>query len=143
MPEKTSTRIPKYRLHKPTGLGVVRVSDRDIYLGRHGTDESRQKYQHVIADWLANNRQLVDRQKLLDSAHGLSVDELILAYLEHAAGYYVKNGEPTGEVDNIKEVMKHLSRLRGKVLVSVFGPIALKSVRQAVSGRVKPVLPHF
>ena len=36
MPERTSARIPRYRLHKPTGLAVVRLNGRDIYLGKHG-----------------------------------------------------------------------------------------------------------
>ncbi len=37
MPDRTRIRIPKYRLHKPTGLAVVRLSGRDIYLGLRST----------------------------------------------------------------------------------------------------------
>ncbi len=33
MPDQTTIRIPKYRLHKPTGLGVVRLNGHDVYLG--------------------------------------------------------------------------------------------------------------
>ena len=50
MPEPTTIRIPQYRLHRATGLGVVRLNGRDIYLGLHGTSESRQKYERVIAE---------------------------------------------------------------------------------------------
>ena len=67
MPKRTSARIPKYRLHKPTGLAVVRLNGRDIYLGKHATNESRQRYQQVIAEWLANNRQLIARRALVAS----------------------------------------------------------------------------
>ncbi len=30
-------RVPKYRLHRPTGQAVVTLNGRDTYLGKHGT----------------------------------------------------------------------------------------------------------
>lgn len=57
MPRKTARRIPSYRLHKPTGLGVVRLNGRDVYLGSHGTPESWQEHRRVVAEWLASNEQ--------------------------------------------------------------------------------------
>jgi hypothetical protein len=53
MPAKNTARIPKYRLHKPIGLAVVRLSGRDIYLARHGTPESQGRYRRAVAHWLA------------------------------------------------------------------------------------------
>ncbi len=46
MPEKTP-RTPKYRHHKPSGLAVVRLSGRDIYLGKYDTPDSRVRYDRV------------------------------------------------------------------------------------------------
>ena len=63
MPAQTSARIPKYRLHKPTDLAVVRLNGRDIYLGKHAPEESRQGYQQVVSEWMANNRRLAPRRK--------------------------------------------------------------------------------
>ncbi len=34
-------KLPKYRLHKRTGLAVVTLSGRDVYLGKHETEERR------------------------------------------------------------------------------------------------------
>ncbi len=130
MPERNSTRIPKYRLHKPTQYAVVRLNGRDIYLGMHGTDESRQLYQQVIAEWLANNRQLAARREFVESPHALSVAELMLAYLEFASSYYVKNGQPTREQDNIRDAMRSVSSVYSKTLVADFGPSGLRAVRQ-------------
>jgi len=31
---------------------------------------------------------------------------VILAYLELAKGYYVKNGHPTGELDNLRDALR-------------------------------------
>ena len=50
-------RIPKYRLHKPTGLSVVRLSGRDVYLGKHGSPASKTAYRKVVAEWLASAKQ--------------------------------------------------------------------------------------
>ncbi len=132
MPDRRSARIPKYRLHKPSGLAVVRLNGRDVYLGQHGTEESRQRYEQVIAEWLSNHRQLAERRELLDSPRALSVSELVVAYLEHAESYYVKNGHPTGEFENIKDAVRQLFRLYGKTLVADFGPPELKAVRRAM-----------
>jgi len=73
MPDQTTIRIPKYRLHRPTGLGVVRLNGRDIYLGLHGTSEGRQKYERVIAEWLANGRVLPPRAPTSELTDGLGV----------------------------------------------------------------------
>ena len=39
MPRRTRT--PSDHLHKPTGQSVVTLNGRDIYLGHHGTPESK------------------------------------------------------------------------------------------------------
>ncbi len=132
MPERTSARIPKYRLHKPTGLAVVRLNGRDTYLGAHSTPESKERYRQVIAEWLANNRQLAARREIVTSPHALSVAELLLAYLNYAASYYVKNGQPTREQDNLRDAMRSVSPLYSKTLVADFGPSELRAVRQAM-----------
>jgi len=58
MSARTHVRVPKYRLHKPTGLGVVRLSGRDLYLGPYGTPESETRYESVVAEWLKHDRRL-------------------------------------------------------------------------------------
>ena len=100
--DRTTAQIPKYRLRKPSGRGVVRLNGRDIFLGTHGAPESKERYRQVIAEWLAKNRQLAARCEFVAAPHTLSVAELLLAYLNHAASYYVKNGQPTREVRQLK-----------------------------------------
>ena len=133
MPKKRVPRIPSYRLHKPTGLAVVRLNSRDFYLGKHGTPESRSEYERLIAEWLANNRQLpaqAGRDKAAST--NLTMNELLIAYWRHAETYYVKNGKPSGELANVRDAMKPLARLYGVSAVADFGPNSLKTVRQAM-----------
>jgi hypothetical protein len=97
--------LPSYRLHKPKGLAVVRLNGRDIYLAKYGTPESRQAYERVIAEWLVHGRQPPAPPPVPASARSNTVNELILAFVGFAKQYYVKNGEPTGELSNIKDAL--------------------------------------
>jgi integrase len=145
------SRLPSYRLHKPTGQAVVTIGGRDVYLGKHVSPDSRAEYDRIIAEWLATGR----RPMVADSASAadLSVNEMHLAYLHHADSYYVKNGKPTTEPVNIRLALRPLRQLYGHTLAREFGPLRLKTVRQAfidsglcrseVNKRVRHVLRAF
>jgi integrase len=60
----------------------------------------------------------------------LSVNELLVRYLEFAMSYYVKNGRPTGEISNLKDSMRPLRALYSHSLAKDFGPKSLQAVRQ-------------
>jgi hypothetical protein len=51
-------RVPSYRHHRPSGLAVVTLNGRDRYLGIWNTEASRQEYERLIGEWLANGRRL-------------------------------------------------------------------------------------
>jgi hypothetical protein len=47
---------PSYRLHKPSGKAVVTLPDgrggrKDVYLGLHGSPESRREYERIVIEW--------------------------------------------------------------------------------------------
>jgi integrase len=58
------------------------------------------------------------------------MNELLVAYLEFAAGYYVKNGRPTGELANMKDAIKPLQARYETLPVAQFGPTGLRAVRE-------------
>ncbi len=126
----TTLRTPSYRHHKPSGQAVVTLDGRDVYLGRYGTPHSRAEFDRLLAEWLSNGR----RFPAPASAHGtdLSVNELSLAYLAFADGYYTKRGKPTSEPGSIRQTIKPLRQLYGHTLAREFGPFQLKTVRQAM-----------
>ncbi len=41
-------RLPKYRLHKPSGRAVVTLCDRDFYLGPYDSEISRAEYDRLV-----------------------------------------------------------------------------------------------
>lgn len=130
-----SPRIPKYRLHKPTGLSVVRLSGRDVYLGRHGSPESKTAYRKAVAEWLASAKQEPVGPRSDAPRAPLTVNEVVLAHLDFAMTYYVRDGQPTREVINIKYAVTPLVELYGSLRVDEFGPVALKAVRQVMIDR--------
>jgi integrase len=60
------------------------------------------------------------------------VNELILAYLKRGKNYYRKDGKATSELRNIGIAMRHLRSHYGRNLCADFGPLALKTVREAL-----------
>jgi integrase len=126
-----SIRIPKYRFHKGSGQALVQINGDRIYLGRYGSEESQEKYQRLVSEWLSNGRQRVspptaDPQATAD----LNVNKLILAYWHFAETYYSKEGKPTKELTCMREAIRPLRRLYGHTRAGEFGPKALKAVRQ-------------
>jgi integrase len=128
MPRLTKA-VPRYRLHKGSGQAVVRIEGKDRYLGKYGTVASRAEYSRLIAEQTVYLRQpSVPRSLNYDA----TVNELLAAYLTHAAVYYRKNGEVTGEFDLIRYSFRPLKRLYGDTLARDFTSLALKAVRESM-----------
>lgn len=122
-----TSKPPAYRRHKATGQAVVTLSGRDFYMGRHGSKTSRQAYDRLVGEWLANGRRLP-----ADTADNpaITITELLAAYLQHARAYYRKGGRPTKEVSHVKNAIRIVKELYGRTPVHDFGPLKLKAVRQ-------------
>lgn len=123
-----SVRIPSYRFHKASGQAIVTLSGHDVYLGPFDTTHSHQAYERVVAEWLANGRQIVTPKRVVR----FHVDELLAAYLSFAESYYSRDGKPTSEYVAMRDAVKPVRALYAKSLVSDFGPLALKAVREVM-----------
>ena len=56
--KRTRKTVPSYRLHKASENAYVELGGKRIYLGKHGTPESREAYHRTLAEWEANGRTL-------------------------------------------------------------------------------------
>ena len=106
---RLSQRPPKYRYHKASGQAVVTLGGRDVYLGRYGSEESKQAYSRLVGEWVAGGQQA--KPQLLNRA--LVIDELIAAYLKHADQYYRKHGTPTDTIHSIRAALSVLHESHG------------------------------
>src|SRR5437899_2847923 len=99
MPRAGREFVRTYRKNKATSQVVGTLNGKDHYLGRYGTAASKAEYDRLIAEWLASGRQLPE------VGHTLTVNEVLLAYVRYAEGYYGKDGKELGCLkDAIKPV---------------------------------------
>ena len=130
MPRLTH-KLPSYRLHRASGQAVITLAGRDYYLGTYNSPESRTEYDRLIQEFLANSRSAGAVQSQANQgAQTVTINELITTYWDFALGYYVKNSQPTRELQALKYSFKPMAELYGVIAVDNFGPTALKAVRQ-------------
>ena len=122
------TRIPKYRLHKGSGQALVQIDGRRIYLGKFGTEESRERYRRVIGEWLSKHCHTAVNRPEQPVGEELSVNELFLAYRRFAERHYVKDGKPARELESMREALRPVRKLYGPTSARDFGPRSLKAV---------------
>ena len=109
MPKLSPKTLPKYRKHRPSGRAVVTLDGNYFYLGPYGSKVSRAEYDRVVGEWQANGRKLPTQ-----GAADISINELMLAYVQFVEAYYRKpDGTPTTEVANIRYALKPLSERVG------------------------------
>src|SRR5688572_9949367 len=130
-------RLPPYARHA-SGQAKVRIAGKDFYLGRHKSPESREHYDRLCAEWVAQGmpRPWSGPCRVGSGAVGDSttVAELMLRYLKFAEGHYRKDGKPTSELVAVKRATSYVYHLYSRVPVSEFGPLALKACREAMVG---------
>ena len=114
MPRK-AVGVPSYCLHKASGQAVVRISGRDVYLGRHGSDESHVEYTRLLTEWrtLRTERQATAASLATTVDPSLTMSEVLLRYREFAQGYYSQNGVPTMEFVEMAHDLKPVRELYG------------------------------
>lgn len=123
-------KLPSYFLHKATGQAVAKIRGRAQYLGKCGSPEGHAAYHALMAEFTAVGPSSAARHAgTAESLADLRVNELLVAYLEFARGYYVKHGHPTGEFANMKHAAKPLLTLYEALPVCQFGPTCLRAIR--------------
>lgn len=134
MAAPTPPRVPAYRLHKPSNRAYVRLRGRFFYLGPYGSTESRDAYARVVHDFLAG-RPIGDHRRPPEGRSigaTVSVRKLADRYVEHARGYYVKNGVVTAEAGMIAKALGRTVALFADLPATGFGPLCLEQVRDAM-----------
>ena len=124
MPRLTNS-VPKYRHHKASGQAIVTLDGQDFYLGPHDSRPSRREYDRIVGEWQQNGRRLPQTGQ----HHTLTMAMLMNAYRKFAAGYYVKNGQPTDTIQGINAMLKLVRASYTHTRVIDFGPLALKALQ--------------
>ncbi|OAI56442.1 hypothetical protein AYO47_02055 [Planctomyces sp. SCGC AG-212-M04] len=117
-------RIPGYLEHKATGQARTVIDGVTHYLGPYGSRESKARYHELIEPLRSERASALFPE--------MTVGQLVVLFIEHALGYYVKNGRPTSEVHCVRMAAKPLVELFRQSQCRDFGPQKLRTVRDAI-----------
>jgi len=128
VPRKTP-QIPRYQHHKASGQAYTYYRGRRFYFGKFGTPDAGEGYRRFVAELLAQPS--LDPPAAGDGKPGtpLVMVELAAAYLEFAVGYYVKDGQPTGQQHMVRAALKAVRGLYANLPITQFGPLSLRAVQ--------------
>src|SRR4051794_37225138 len=114
-PMPKSPRVPSYRYHKASRQAVVVIKGKSFYLGPWNSLESRAEYRRVVAEhWSPDPGPTRATGRAVAAAPPPTVDEVMVAYwTRRVVPYYVKDGRPTSERDNIRQALRFLRKLYG------------------------------
>ncbi len=105
----TQTRKPPtYRLHA-TGQSFVQRKGRRCYLGKHGSNESKERYSGFVAEvW---SKPAAVQPTSPTPGTDFLIVQLAAAYWCHAEGYYRKDDEPSEQLHIVRIGLKVLRDL--------------------------------
>jgi integrase len=106
----------------------VTLNGQDHLLGPYGSAASKEAYERVIAEWLSNPRK---QRNQVEERQPITVSELILAYWNFARKHYGFDVHGRrGDFYCIRDALRIVRALYGRVQAAKFGPLALKACRQ-------------
>lgn len=126
------TRIPKCRLHKGSGQALVELNGRHHYLGAHGTPESKQRYERLVAEWLINGRQTP-----IQSHERITVDEIAAHYLsalDRDKKYHKPDGTRSTRFGEVKLSLRQLRQDYGCMKAEEFSVTDLRVIQHRMMG---------
>jgi len=126
MPKRKAT-VPSYRLHRPSGQGVVTLNGRDFYLGPYRDGGSRDRYEELLGHWFTNGRRMSDE---VPQAHVLTTGDLILRYYRHCEERFGHRRTKGTRLSQVRVAMQPVKQLFGSTPAADFGPKSLLLVRQ-------------
>jgi integrase len=120
-------RIPRLCTHKASGKAYVTdpATGKETYFGPAGSPEAEARYGRWVAEFTARGR-----AGPAPPAEGLTVGQLVVAYLKHVDAEYVKDGRPTSEPRTVRTALAPAHDVYELTPAADFGPAALKAVRE-------------
>ena len=131
MPRKVH--VPSYLHHKATGQAYMKLRDGAggydfVYLGPHGSAESRELYQQKLAEYDAHDQ---TAPAVITAVATPTVALVFVRFLKHASAHYRRaDGSTTTEVREYRVVSAVVNEIYSRLPAAKFGPLALKAVRK-------------
>ncbi len=118
---------PSILFHRSSGQSRIRVNGDDVYLGPHGSEESRRRYAETIARLLVEGKAAPARKT--DTPY-LTVNDVLDQFDRHAAETCSERGR---EYDQFQLVYQPLRRLYGTTAAAEFDADKLEDLQRALA----------
>jgi len=122
---RLKNRLPKLQRHH-RGQAFVQLNGQTHWLGRYGSTEANEAYNQLMAQWLANGRELPERPTE-DIETDATVTQVCLAYWRWARERY-----SGAQCSAIKHAIRMIREHYGSESADAFGPRKLRLVREAM-----------
>ncbi|HEV7299232.1 MAG TPA: hypothetical protein VGN72_07700 [Tepidisphaeraceae bacterium] len=132
MPKLSPGKVPKYRLHKQSGRGIVTIHGKDKLLpGKYGSPESRREWARLTTEWLAREGMPPAPENGRTESEPLTVARLVVQFWRHAKTYYRgTNGGISHEAYHYRDALRPVVRLYGATPANNFQGPALEAVQR-------------
>ena len=126
---KLATKVPKYCRHA-RGQAFVKIAGKQVWLGRYGDPIAREKYDRLVAEWLANGRTLPP-PPLSQQAQPATILHILAPYWRWAKDRYT-----AAEADTIRSALRVVESLYGSnnhhIIEGIYKGFA-RAMRQAIA----------
>jgi len=123
---KLTHRTPK--MSRDHNTAVVYLDGQRIRLGPWGSDEAKEAYDRLVAEWLANKRRLPEPEPTEDEP--VTVAEVCVSFVSHAQQRY-----SAAKISAIKSALRIVRQHCGSEVAESFGPSRLRVCREQMSGK--------
>lgn len=115
---------PAYKVHPVRGYAYVHLNGEIIYLGKHPSQQAKEKYQQIVQQW--------ERDHLTAPVprEGTTIIELVSQFMDHARVHYRIDGEPTSELRSFRHNLAPLVDQFARMKVDDFRPSHFKAIRE-------------
>jgi len=118
---------PTYRRHRDSAR--CWAGGKWINLGTWNSPASKAEFGRIVAQLAASPTAIITSR----AGASLTVNQVLAAFWKHVEQHYRHpDGTPTSEQRWYRDSLKHVRRLYGHTIAAEFGPLALKTVRQAL-----------
>jgi integrase len=121
---KGSLKQPSYRLHRSSGQACCTIAGKVVYLGTHGSRESKEAYARAMLEWAAVGTTIDSKGN-----SEIEINELVAMFYRS-----LMQENPKAE-HHYKYAMRLLKEHYGKTPAIEFGPLKLKALRHSLIGR--------
>jgi integrase len=119
---------PRISVHKASGQARCRVSGKDIYLGKAGSEEAKARYAALLTE-LSGAPSKVAAEIPKNIPPPLLVCDVLARWCLHARTYYSERGR---ERQQYAQALRPLERLFGLVPAREFDAVKLRQLQQAM-----------